>query len=506
MELYIFALIAFVILLPVLFFLPGGMTKKGRVWIAGGSLLISLLGLLALNQYPLWMVAIILFILVIVSSLVIGNRFGPQLLADGGVQDADNFAADADNVVKEEKIFFAAVDEVDDLVEDNPEEADDFSESGINMDSEENVQEDTLMEFITNEELEELPLLTVTDDSVNKVESVQDNDETEEIIIDEDTSVEELSELEWLIQQEEQEDTGPVHTVENDEGSSDSEESLEELPIMDIQEKPVLPDEEMEPLSEIELMIHEAEDEPSILEPADHEPSQETSNTIPEESDELQPILLDDNEIKFFQSDYSEEDQKLVELFSAESSETDSITPEEELLVKEALSDMPVVLEEELDDLSDDGSSEEEMLQDAESEPSDLEEGILSEPMENTEHESQDEIHSEFPEGVQEESEVRSPLQTLVIQTIVEELAYYKNKMSLAEFEALIAQYMHPKLHDRDYYVLSQQLIQRYNELKEYKKLKLFIDEIEERFISYPVLKSELNDYKEIAWKNIVKE
>ncbi|WP_409251528.1 hypothetical protein V1502_15465 [Bacillus sp. SCS-153A] len=518
MELYVFALIAFVILLPVLFFLPGGIARIGKVWIAGGGLLISLLGLLALNQYSLWMVAIFLFILVIVSSLVIGNRFGPQILAEGEAQDNESSSAVADTTEKDEKIFFAAVDEEESVIDNSSRGTAEFKEEEnlLNLDWEPEKDEDTQVEFIPNEELEEIPILSETDDSDNDsqdpidledVEASEDTDLTEEVILEEvmyeNTPDVELSEIEWLIQQEEQEDTEPVHNLENVEALSDSEESIEDASIINAHEEAEDMEDEMEPLSEIEWMISQAETEQASHENVLSEDPQEKEDSV--QDGELPPFELSADELSFLESGNAgidEESEEEVDLSAEESLEADSDQDEDHSFGVE-LSERPEILQEEPELLSDTFEEEEEKLDELES--SELDEGISDELTEVSDQETQDEIHPGTEESGQE-LDMRPPLQTLVIHTIVEELAYFKNKLSLAEFEALTKQYLHPELHDRDYYVLSQQLIQRYNELKEYKKLKLFIDEIEDRFSSYPILKSELNDYKEIAWMNMIKE
>jgi hypothetical protein len=508
MEEYIFALIAFVVLLPVLFFLPGGITKKGKIWIAGGGLLISLMGLLALNQYSLLMVAIILFLLVIVSSLVIGNRFGPQLLAEEGVQDTTNHA-DA-GTEKEERILFSTVEEELPSVMNASDETFDSSGEEIQLETEKEAE----VEFIPDEELGELPLVTDLENPDHELkdqkdlqedENALDNEETKEEILEEmpyeGTADEELSEIEWLIQQEEQDNTELVHNLESDEQVSE-EDTLEELSIIDAPEKSQsdLPDEELETLSEIELMIHHA-DEETTSPLADLEEELIHEDTFEhEEMDELQPIEITNKELEFLKDGSLEETHEgqvqeyLVPI--EEVTGDDELDEAEDSLPEERLSESPEVEELEEEFISENNSIK------AKQETDDQEE-LVSDDL--TEKKEQDKTFSEEDLSA-EETETRSPLQARVIQTIVEELAYYKDRLPLGEFESLAGQYMHPNLHDRDYYVLSQQLIQRYYESKEYKKLKTLIDGIEERFISYPILKSELNDYKEIAWKNIVKQ
>jgi hypothetical protein len=512
MEVYIFALIAFVVLLPVLFFLHGGITKKGKIGIAAGALFISLLGLLALNQYSLLMVAIILFILVMVSSLVIGNRFGPQLLAEDGVQETSS-SSEEENIEKEEKVLFSSMEE--ELAPIGT-----ASEGTIHSEEEKistQPEKDSQVEFISDEELEEIPLLTETETPENepkdsshlqKDEDVKDNlnESIQEELSAEHSSVEDLSELEKLILQGEHEDL--VHNLEDENKLPGDEDTLEELPAMEVHEndQSALYEENMEPLSEIELMIHQAEEETISpeFEPQDDLINQDNLELA--ETDELKPIELPNTEIEFLENVLDEQDSEL-KVNSEKNVEVETNDRAEELLLEEGLSEKTKIenLEEEHEVILNEDFSEDGKLETDEMEESKPEEAVSEELIETEDQANEDGIYLQDEQPVKE-SEVHSPLQTRVIQTIIEELAYYRNKLPLGEFEAMVEQYLHPKLHDRDYFVLSQQLIQQYHELKEYKKLKLFIDEIEERFISYPILKSELNVYKEIAWKNIVKQ
>ncbi|MGD6802448.1 hypothetical protein [Rossellomorea aquimaris] len=529
MEEYIFALIAFVLLLPVLLFMPGAMTRKGKVWIAGGGLLISLLGLLASNQYPLGLVAIILFILVIVSSVMIGNRFGPLLLAEEGVQDRNN--AEADTAAdRPEKVLFTSAEEEPGFAESTLEEPEAPQEEAP-------AESETRVEFI-NEDLEEIPLLTENDSSAYDIkeeadlpeiqeDAAQDSEDKEDSILEEvsfqPSPDENLSEIEMLISQEEGELAEPIHNQNHDEAVVEAEEPLDELKLNDTVEewKSVDVEEDDEELSEIELLIElsdesePAEEESEILE-MDFEHSIDDEAEIQAEEAEVSAEEHDLGELteleaQFLMSSPSEDEPQLEVLSPIEESMNEIEEPEEPVLVEDLLeieesedkirSDQneiqvfgesaEVVEEQEeelrpvpLSDLTDDGEM---MILPADSHQDHAEEGI--------EEETQ-----------QEQKRENAQLQALIIHTIAEELAYYRNKMSLEEFEALAAQYMQPELHDRDFYVLSQQLIQRYHESREFKKMKAFIEGMEERFMTYPLLKSELNDYKEIAWKNIIKQ
>ncbi|WP_147532514.1 hypothetical protein [Bacillus marasmi] len=67
MESYVFAGIALLILIPILYFLPMGFTFKGKVFVVLASLLIGVFGLISVAIFPVWQTALIL--LLFVSSL-----------------------------------------------------------------------------------------------------------------------------------------------------------------------------------------------------------------------------------------------------------------------------------------------------------------------------------------------------------------------------------------------------------------------------------------------------
>ncbi|MGM0844065.1 MAG: hypothetical protein ACQEUT_03735 [Bacillota bacterium] len=570
MEEYIFALIAFVLLLPVLYFMPGEISRKGKVLIAGGGLLISLLGLLANNQYPLLLVAIILFILVLVSSVMIGNRFGPLLLAEEGVQDRNSNAGADGEEERTERILFTATEEQQEFAQSHLEEKQEIAPEASLAQS----GNETKVEFI-NEDLEEIPLLTDAESTLGDsseeafMPEVEENSrqysEDKEESIEEEASPqhpdeEELSEIEMLIQHEKWEGSESVHITEQDETNVSSDEPLEELTLTASIEDSELDDEsqENEELSEIELLIDRADEtDQSDLDIEDEILSEGTSPLkvveepgVEEELSEIEAMIDRTNDetaqshLKLQEGTLPEdtnqpeavkepEETALGELSEIEAEflmtgqtvdDTDSFI-EELTTLEEEIEETRETMEEEIEeeDMTEIKTASEEVSEETS-------EVLLSEAPLKQGHQQEEEQDSVLLEAAEmqaaseksnlnpvdesigdetfadQEPQKKDQLQTMVIHTIAEELSYFRNKMSLAEFEELAGQYLHPDLHDRDYYVLSQQLIQRYHESKEYRKMKVFIEKLEDRFMSYHALKSELNDYKEIAWKNIIKQ
>jgi ABC-type multidrug transport system fused ATPase/permease subunit len=72
---YIFALVAVLILLPIILFLKLGLSKKGKIIILSSSLLIAIIALLAQISYPLWQVVLICLLLVVVVTFLLNQRY-----------------------------------------------------------------------------------------------------------------------------------------------------------------------------------------------------------------------------------------------------------------------------------------------------------------------------------------------------------------------------------------------------------------------------------------------
>ncbi|KOP83611.1 hypothetical protein AMS60_14605 [Bacillus sp. FJAT-21945] len=74
MENLLLAVISLVILVPIIYFLPLGLSSKGKILVIIISFFLANLGLLAQLSFPLWQTSLVLLVLVFLSSIVIDSR------------------------------------------------------------------------------------------------------------------------------------------------------------------------------------------------------------------------------------------------------------------------------------------------------------------------------------------------------------------------------------------------------------------------------------------------
>ena len=75
-----------ILLLPILYFIPIGISEKGKLFIAGIAFGLTLLGLVASTQYSIWMIGIMLMVLLGLSSYVIEQRFSGLIVLTAGTE------------------------------------------------------------------------------------------------------------------------------------------------------------------------------------------------------------------------------------------------------------------------------------------------------------------------------------------------------------------------------------------------------------------------------------
>jgi hypothetical protein len=112
---YLFSLLALILLLPILYFIPIGLSMQGKLLIAGVSFGLTLLGIVASSLYPMWAIGIMIMILLVFATHLIDQRFsGLQAAATGnesdvyeehkyGLQEPHEFKADIHNVETSER-------------------------------------------------------------------------------------------------------------------------------------------------------------------------------------------------------------------------------------------------------------------------------------------------------------------------------------------------------------------------------------------------------------------
>lgn len=401
---YLFSLLALILLLPILYFIPIGISVKGKLLIAGIAFGLTLLGLVASTQYSIWMIGIMLMILLGLSSYMIEQRFSGLIVLTAGtemdsgeepVQKVHDHKGLKDHLhnkkdesqVEEEKLELIedTVDSAQVEVELAPIEMEDLYE--IEVDAEEEESE--------------------TDTSIEQDEPLQDTEikeiistyETESIKVEDDES-------EWFIENaNEYEDIGEMNEIKEKESS-------------DIV------------LSEIERLINEPEE------------------TIEDEKEEMKEAF----------DDHSEPVEDLESLLGSENELEDDL----------------------VDDFVEDGKAE-------------ITEGTQGSIVEDN---SEEDLHVHaFPK--------RSRIMREVMKTMIEQITLSKSILSSHQMENMIKHYLHPSLHDQDYYTFARILMDHYITTGQYEDLHMFTDGIDKRFIEYPYIKMDIEQTNEFAWKKL---
>jgi len=96
----IFILLAFVVAIPLLFMLPLGLSRRGKIAALLVSLLLSLLAVTASAVFPFWQLSLLLLLMAIAVTYVLDRRFGHVLYAIAEEED-DLFAAEEEAMAME---------------------------------------------------------------------------------------------------------------------------------------------------------------------------------------------------------------------------------------------------------------------------------------------------------------------------------------------------------------------------------------------------------------------
>lgn len=403
---YLFSLLALILLLPILYFIPIGISVKGKLLIAGIAFGLTLLGLVASTQYPIWMIGIMLMVLLGLSSYVIEQRFsGLLVLATGTEMDLEE---EPMQIVHEHKGLKDNLHNKKDETEAEEEKFDLIEDTVNSVPVEEEIAPIELEDLyeievdVAEEDLE-------TDGSIKQDEPLQAVDiiegypavETESKKVDDDES-------EWFIEN--------AGEYEDNEAKKEIEEGNESSDIV---------------LSEIERLIID-----------------ETDETLENENEEMKDVV------------------------------DDQLEPVEDL------EDLP-------------GSEDE------------LEDVLVDDFVEGEDPEIFEDTEDSIAEDISEEDlhvhalPKRSRIMREVMKTMIEQITLSKSILSSHQIENMIKHYLHPSLHDQDYYTFARVLMDHYISTEQYDDLQMFSDGISKRFNEYPYIKMDIEQTNEFAWEKL---
>lgn len=384
---------------------------KGKLLIAAIAFSLTLLGLVASNTYPIWMIGTMLIVLLGISSYMIEQRFSSLLVPAGH----DLEEAESVHTFEGSKETIHMGKSESNALEETVLPASRGEESEAALDVEDPLEKDDIIETV--EELEV---------AVSEPETAEESLEEDSIPQGMDTIQTEEDESEWFIENTEENGLNEV---------------LSEEAAAHVESEEIVSD-----LSEIESMLSDD----SVEDESEPEDIEEASDEVLEDSEDSEDSI--DNE----------------ELHEKEEVETsDEQEDLEDLLFEEGL---PT---EELDSTTDDAE-------------------IPLSPEEAGESIAPQESESE---GLPE----RPRIMREVMKTMIEQISLSRNLYSSDQMENMIKHYLHPSLHDQDYYTFSRILMDHYISSGQFEDLEMFIKGIRERFKAYPYIQMDLEQTNEYA-------
>ncbi len=179
------------------------------------------------------------------------------------------------------------------------------------------------------------------------------------------------------------------------------------------------------------------------------------------------------------------------------------------------------------DEITEDRNEEKEVIQEIFDDKIDQDEDleslpIIEEELEEPEYEGPEVIEGELDLHDAKEEDMNSPLEDMpetvdhdhrvvedlpqrtrimreVMQTMIEQISLSQSLYSSDQMENMIKHYLHPSLHDQDYYTFARILMDHYISTEQFEDLRMFIKGIKERFKDYPYIQMDLEQTNEYA-------
>jgi hypothetical protein len=527
LENILFAFVALIILIPLLYFLPLGFKKQGKLIIVGISLLLALFGMIANTIFNLWQTSLLLLVFALVATYLIEKRLSSFIFADRGTSSLE---AEKETSSEQKELSFEEVADtkkVPTFSQDQP-----FKEM---------VEEQEKVSLIADRKLNEIETRPETGKDEETIEVVSDNFEEWADVV----QVDELNE-QHLVHNE---DTiqSKVH-VEDELNESDDtsivdyniDEIIQDTEVISIDDK----ENEIEKLMSIETIdkletidfteeventtpSEELIEDDCILDEIPFENNEEGLYLVDEKTDDPEELRLDSLE----ELDYMEEDLLVEEDTEIVDELEDTI--EEDLLVVEEeveeeveveedgqLSELEVLIEEEEQQVEEEALDEEEEQQveeealdeeeeqqveeealDEEEEQQVEEEALIEEEEQQVEEKTLDEEEEQLVEVVAEENMRTRQVKQQMIHTMVASLQHSRKYLSSSMYEHQVKAHLHPSLPSSDYYTFAYLLIEHYISEHNEKELVSLITHLKEKFTNYAIIQQQLQFLEEYYCK-----
>ncbi|TKC15628.1 hypothetical protein [Robertmurraya kyonggiensis] len=515
MEELVLSIISLIILIPIIYFLPLGLSNKGKGILIIIALVFANAGLLANSNFPIWQTGLILLVLCILAVYVLDKRFKNFLFANSNDDTQFEPSLEEETKGKSEAVIseqiFANNDAKGDIGEYSLNETNEGNDiSPISTDEQPEIEElpisrhEPELEGIAGTLLQETEELSEIDTFQNEGDVDHESDEEtafltsretamdEEELLSEKDNVQELnymSEIELLLendhledyQENKDNDIGENHVnndpesyelkfsinaEENSNGAS-IEEQDEELEVFNFEH---MDDATQESDEQDESPLEMVEDE---LEPTEIEE---------QDTEMLELELLKEDVLSQIDEAQSEVAASIVldsiannGSITGDSDESDSLDEITELAYEDS---SEVEKEDEL--IAEDYSMEEE-LETKEDEELDVS------AIDSTIQEVTDESAVEVEPIIQ-----KTVLQQRLFHTMVSQIQFARKQMSANSYEAYIKEYLHPDLPVQEYYTFASLLIEHYISRKELGKLNELLTILSDKFTNYPILDMEI--------------
>ncbi|RFB17683.1 hypothetical protein DZB84_07470 [Bacillus sp. HNG] len=430
MESFVIALISLLLVLPIIYFLPLGFTRKGKLLILFCAFIVFVIGIIGKTVMSVWQIGLVLILLAIGFSYLIGKRFGPQLFLH-----PENASGIEEKVIKFE-------------IEDEVEE-----EIRSQLKIEEN------KDSVTEQKEDSPPMQEVEEEIVEDIEATDHQNE-------DDHALENV-----YVETEELENTYEIHT-QDENPDSDFDDLLKEIELE-------LNDTNNEKQDHAEMV--EATEKTEEIQPMDLAENEDKDvNIAPSVHEEIQFDSLqvtNDEESDEEQNEQSEIEVPMIEStdYEVEEIEVDLTEEDDELQIEKELQDEIEGITE-LDWIEDSQSDTSENEQNNDLDIDDVSTNVVDEETD-----------------IQEERDNQNDLRQQLFTTMISQIKLSRNKLTTSQYEKLIVGHLHPKLSDHDYYTFVSLLIDHYIKTEQYDGLFTLISQNKSRFEKYPVILQEIN-------------
>ncbi|WP_080844600.1 hypothetical protein [Cytobacillus gottheilii] len=455
---FILAAISLIVIIPLVFYLPLGLTKKGKVMMTVLSFSFALLGIAAQSVMELWKLLLLLLLLVVMSGYLMMKRSEQFLSAEAAADTSYSFYS-------QENQQEYAQQETEEVL--SPIKEDEYPAENI---------EDDVLEVLETEST--LPVSDVLLPLATESEvEAEPETETEEAQLDE-------IDFEQIRLTEIAEDNEPLSLIEQEPSIQSAGPELSyigELESLMSDENPVKP---VEQVVQEETPIQIEENEFSLGLPLEDDDyiipavvENETSLSVEEvqASTELESDLVEDDSLAepSLEERLEDIDVSLEEMNEQQDLEVIDFEKEEESLPAET-EEKAVIEKDEILLGFEETTEEEPVLEEDGAEPW-LEAATSSDSSEE-----------------QQEQEENSTLQREMLKTLLEQLQLAKETTEPHIYEKWIQQCMQQKMPPKEHYIFASLLIEHYIAQQENQKLVTLLNGLKNQYADMPIISEQI--------------